>query len=731
MDFYIDINQIEEQFLDFMRFNNCEPEGLFSLQMDGQIHRYRVKGDKHSNKSGAYCVFTDNWPAGWCMDWHNGEAISWCFNRDSLNDEQKQSLSEKKYQELFKQSQAHQAEMRKQQAQLKADASERARILVEQLPEADKAEDHPYIHKKQIYSYGLKIDRDSNALVVPLRNIDGQIVSLQWIYQDGEKRFYPNATKKGNFFSIALETVSKDEPILIGEGVATMSTVYELTGLPCIAAMNAGNIKPVAEAVKKKFPHNHIVIIADNDHKKDINTGRNEANEVNRELQLDGVVMPDFSDDQDGTDWNDFYALHDYNEDYVRQVLRNKFSQLPAFNKRLKYKAMAQNLGIMNAELIDSFCKPLDGDNFLIQDWIPTESMMMMFAPSGSGKGFVAIDLAYAIATPSINEWHGKKVIKHGPVVYLAGEGQKGMRKRCKGFKDYKGLGDNSSQFAIIKEALPINDVNEDTGINKLIANIGMLYPDPALVIIDTTNRYMMGDENKTADATSFVQKVTQIMNEFHCSVLIIHHTGLSPETQGRARGSSVFKAAMDMEFRISKSGMFITLEMTKTKDTDIQKPLVFEMLEVPAQGFFKYGGIPDTTCVLKHNEEISESVSKEKKQEKKMTKSERFARETYRDAALEFGKIVQQEGSARSVVAVDVEDWRKICYRHSAADNAATLRSQFNRARALLLEEQKILSKQIIDGSEFYCLIKKGDDYELSILNSMQKKHNASQDML
>ena len=67
---------------------------------------------------------------------------------------------------------------------------------------------------------------------------------------------------------------------------------------------------------------------------------------------------------------------------------------------------MAAELGVMAGEDFDSFCNPLEGDSFIIEDWIPTQSLIMLFAPSGSGKGFIAIDMATAIASQEIKDLH-------------------------------------------------------------------------------------------------------------------------------------------------------------------------------------------------------------------------------------------------------------------------------------------------------------------------------------
>ena len=205
---------------------------------------------------------------------------------------------------------------------------------------------------------------------------------------------------------------------------------------------------------------------------------------------------------------------------------------------------------------------------------------------------------------------------------------------------------------------------------------------------------------------------------------MIVHHTGLSPETQKRARGSSVFKAAMDMEFLVSKTGMAITLEMTKSKDTEIQKPLVFELLQVPAPNFFTDLGEQDTTCVLKYNEESSNIVYAERISGEKISKSERFAKDTYKDAACETGIIIHDDNTNCDFIAVESKNWQDVVYRQSASDNPNTLKSQFKRVRTILVEEKKVLAKRYINNDYYYCLDKTDDDYGMGILLAIRHRH-------
>ena len=302
--------------------------------------------------------------------------------------------------------------------------------------------------------------------------------------------------------------------------------------------------------MRGKFSSHPVIIMADNDiatfNKRGFNPGIDEAQKIVKKQLAIGYLAPNFDKDKpEGSDWDD-YAIK-FGDDAARDAIKSQMNELFLEVKRQKYVEAVKTLGSMGGENFATFCTPQRGSNWLIQDWFPTESQMMLFAPSGSGKGFVALDIAFAIACPHILKWHDFPIVKHGSVVYLAGEGQRGLRKRAAGLVGYKNVPKESVNLFFLPQPLPLNDKNPALGVEKAIANIGSLAPNPVLIILDTTNRYMAGDENSTEDATSYVNACAAIAHEFpNASVLTIHHTGQAVETRSRARGSSVFKAAMD-----------------------------------------------------------------------------------------------------------------------------------------------------------------------------------------
>ena len=157
-------------------------------------------------------------------------------------------------------------------------------------------DDHPYLVAKQAAPLALRMDA-GRRLVVPLQDIDGRIHSLETIAPDGAKRFLAGGAKKGHFAVVGAEPGPIPEspgPVLICEGWATGASLHIATGHTVIAAMDAGNLMPVAEALRAHFPAADLVLVADNDEKpdRDTNPGVEAARKV--VLAVDGrLAVPE------------------------------------------------------------------------------------------------------------------------------------------------------------------------------------------------------------------------------------------------------------------------------------------------------------------------------------------------------------------------------------------------------------------------------------------------------
>ena len=153
-----------------------------------------------------------------------------------------------------------------QQAQARQDSEERTANTRQEPPRSavEVSGVHPYLQAKGVGAYGLRIDPDTGDLVIPVRNVEGEIRSLQMIDREGRARFYPGSEWRGNFHQIGERQAG--EPILIAQAYASAASVHEATGRCVFVAFEASNLKRVAEGLRAKDPDAPMLICGDQDH---------------------------------------------------------------------------------------------------------------------------------------------------------------------------------------------------------------------------------------------------------------------------------------------------------------------------------------------------------------------------------------------------------------------------------------------------------------------------------
>lgn len=201
---------------------------------------------------------------------------------------------------------------RKMQAARDTKAAEQEKIRAEAREKAGKLwgtakpapENHPYLVRKGINPHHARTIGD--RLIIPVIDAHNQLHGLQFINPDGSKKFLSGTAIQGNFSVIK----GNSQRIIIAEGFATGATIAEATGYTVIIAFNAGNLEPVAAAVREKAkPGTEIIIAADNDRHLEINVGLEHATKAASAIGA-GLVVPQFADGEAGTDWNDNGQLH-------------------------------------------------------------------------------------------------------------------------------------------------------------------------------------------------------------------------------------------------------------------------------------------------------------------------------------------------------------------------------------------------------------------------------------
>ncbi|MBW2022329.1 MAG: toprim domain-containing protein [Deltaproteobacteria bacterium] len=263
---------------------------------DGSFHRFPTNG-RPGDRAGYYCLWDhgNGSVAGFFGDWRTGIYEVWQSWQGKGSTQEERKRVEMHIREAKERGQAERERMAEQ-------ARRKACMLWEKARESSF---HPYLKRKKIRPIAV-IKQLKNLLLVPVMDSTGQLHSVQLILPDGVKRFLAGTQVAGHFFPIG-----QGEPIYIAEGYATGASIHEAIGGTgtVIVAFNAGNLLPVAKAIRKATPHARITICADNDQFTPGNPGLTKATEAAKTIGAK-LAIPRFQDTSTRpTDFNDLHQL--------------------------------------------------------------------------------------------------------------------------------------------------------------------------------------------------------------------------------------------------------------------------------------------------------------------------------------------------------------------------------------------------------------------------------------
>ena len=548
----------ENQLIEAMQKAGIDPPA--DLCFDGTVHRFKVDGDKMAQKSGWYIVFQDGIPAGSFGNWKTGQEQNWCANVGrELTPEEHAAF--RRQMEYAKKARAEALE------KSRANAAEEVSKIWENANYANA--EHPYLIKKGIAPNGAKIAPDGR-LIVPLLNQDGTLSSIQYINGEGEKRYYTGGATGGKFWMLG--NLSEPGPIYIAEGFATAATIEAETGRPCVISYSASNLPKVTGSIRDMYGNTQeLVIVADND---ESGTGQNYADQASAKHGARVILMPEKGDANDYVqNGGDLKGL--LSSDNPKDEFLDDFEDATGQPAPIKY---------------------------LVKRWLPEKSLVMLHGKSGNGKTFIVLDMVLHIAAGK-PDWFGNKV-NPGLVIYLAGEGHAGLKGRLTAWKTKHNPPKGSVKFKLSRHGA---NLDKPDGYQFVIEHLRALPEKPVIIVIDTLHTFLSGDENSSQDANKMLDACRALKREFDCTVLLVHHTGHNDDTQGRARGSSAWFAAMDSDISVQRKDYDtfpITLKQKKSKDKTPAEKLDFKFDLIDLPGWFDDEGEQESSCVISLCEE-------------------------------------------------------------------------------------------------------------------------------
>ena len=311
--------------------DHLEKNGLIvkgEIIADGEWHHCHVRDDKPNEKNGSYLLHLDGVPNGIGWIWKGGgQKFPWKAPSGSRR------MSSAEREAMDARTAADKARRADEQAAIYAHSAARANGVWDASGEAPAS--HAYLKKKLIEAHGARIgdwvvesppDPETGevretiikgALIVPIKNGKKEIVSLQAIFPDYRnplgrgKDFLRGGQKTGCFFPIGSRPKDPGEELIITfcEGFATGASIHEATGRLVIVCFDCGNLDPVVNFFRERFPDTEFVIAADNDRWTPKNPGATKAFLAARKYDC-MLAAPEFAKlDGKPTDFNDLRVL--------------------------------------------------------------------------------------------------------------------------------------------------------------------------------------------------------------------------------------------------------------------------------------------------------------------------------------------------------------------------------------------------------------------------------------
>lgn len=226
---------------------------------------------------------------------------------------------------------------------------------------------------------------------------------------------------------------------------------------------------------------------------------------------------------------------------------------------------------------------------WLVRGVLPATGLACAYGASGTGKSFLALDLAAAVAEGVA--WFNCRVTA-APVVYAALEGEAGFTQRVQAWQTHYGR-PLPDELRFIMQGFDLRHASDIGALSEAVSESGRI---GGLLVIDTLNRAASGaDENASRDMGEVIAACKRLQAELGGLVLLVHHSG-KDQTKGMRGHSSLF-AALDAAIEVTRNGDQREWCVAKSKDGSDGARHAFT-LKVVQVGTHD-DGEPITSCVV------------------------------------------------------------------------------------------------------------------------------------
>lgn len=251
------------------------------------------------------------------------------------------------------------------------------------------------------------------------------------------------------------------------------------------------------------------------------------------------------------------------------------------FKARVAWMFEAPVRSKFGALRLDQLDDPIKQEEWLMAGWLSAGDKSVVAGVSRSGKSFLAIHIAMSSV---FNMPVFGVPVKHGGVVYQAGEGARGVKKRLKAWRLHHGVTfSHSDPFVLLQKSIDIYRDSEKVKdlIEEINAHAQTFDCPLRLVVIDTLAKATAGaDEISGKDMSLVLDNVDQIQAKTGAHVMLVHHMNAGGQ---KVRGHSSIYANVDNVLLVSRDEQtkIRTVVLDKQKDDDEGQRFQFELPQV------------------------------------------------------------------------------------------------------------------------------------------------------